>query len=906
MIIILSIIIGFLLQWRLLVDRDDHHARSGPCPASPNAGDTRSPGTVPIRPFYSGSAYVRPAMEIGELVKLKESSPAVYKTYRSVDGGEYDSEKNLATRNVDTKVYYVESSGPLSLSEFSKKNDFPSVLKVNEGQAGLSHSFSFGSDQGLIRMGPVTIPLGVDRMFVALEKKLVEVATCKDLASKRTYTVPLKSSGIEVVPLHSAEWQGKGKKLTLLNFWKCRSLPKVVRAMKDFETRGGGTVRSGTLLFPQEVKKKRKNGLKERTLVVKVEDGSTVELARDSCGTFSIDSSDIRISLLLAAQCCKLPFACTMRPCNDETFLPYRVNVERVEKSEVISGIMKVTEGPIQDDIYNCEHVYEVPVNLDLKVTLMKQKVERTAINIKPVTSGSMPPHDESASCYIEMIKGTALVSSGESNVNTVNPKVPGSLDSCKQLDMPNDQHNQENHPQYSEEQKPFIPSPVFDTAIFDPPTAEMMTEIYCDEELNVDCDEYISMDEEDHVYSSVDEEEHPYSFVEDSKQFIVSEGGNKGNPVNREEHQFVSLAKEEDSFDSFDAYEHAYNLIDEEEHLYSSIEEEPEYEYSNVEGVDSSELNNEYTYISGESDREFSDDDYDTVRVRTGSYVHGGKSDEEVDDHATATTAQLRSLDVTGVLHLLDAMNLGIYKESFKAAMIDGNIFSRLTDDRLSQLGVKISLHRLRLLHVIKGVKTVESVFSTLQSTSGEQNCPQEVEVANDAHVSKTTERTPSQQATDGGECDRKECQHQTDTQSEPLHEVDTAMKPPGGCVKAYDAAHSIRPLMGEDLVSGGIASMREVTDRQGAQCVSNSETYDIQRNVHWKTSPRSNVHSTSTVAKFGWHINSSDPEIRKTLGPSGGDRTSTVNCLISKFEVARVRCSHPLDKDPREKNEH
>ena len=55
-------------------------------------------------------------------------------------------------------------------------------------------------------------------MFVALEKKLVEVATCKDLASKRTYTVPLKSSSIEVVPLHSAEWQGKGRAIELRQF----------------------------------------------------------------------------------------------------------------------------------------------------------------------------------------------------------------------------------------------------------------------------------------------------------------------------------------------------------------------------------------------------------------------------------------------------------------------------------------------------------------------------------------------------------------------------------------------------------------------------------------------------------------------------------------------------------------
>ena len=804
-------------------------------------------------------------MEIGELVKLKESSPAVNKTYRSLDRGKFDSEKNLAARNAPTKVYYVESSEPLSLSDFSKKNDFPSVLKVDEGQASLSHSFSFGSDQGLIRMGPVTIPLGVDRMFVALEKKIVEVATCKDLASKRTYQVPIKSCCIDVVPLHNAEWQDKGKKVRLLNFWKCRSLPKVVRATKDFVMPKGRTVCSGTLLFPQEVKKKRKNGLQECTLVAKIEDGSIVELTAASglCGTFSIDSSDIRISLFLAAQCCKLPFACTLQPCNDETFLPFRVNVERVEKSEVISGIMKVTEGPIQDDIYNCEHVYEVPVNLDLKVTVMKQKVERAAIDTKPVTSSWVHPPDESASCYIEMIKGTALVSSqtGKSKANTVNSKVSGSLDFCKPMDRSNDKHNQENYPKYSEKQKPSIPSVVvaINTAMFDPSKAEMMTEIYCEEtlKLNVDCDKIVSesVDEEEHDYSSLDGEEHVYSSVDE------------------EEHQYATTEEAAEYECSFADREHFQKLNE------FTVDSDQDLSYDD---------NNEYTYVCAESDQEFSDYDYPER-----------KPDEGVYDCTTATTA-LKSLDMTGVLHLLDAMNLGMYRENFEAAMIDGNVFSRLTDDWLSQLGVKLSLHRLRLLHVIKGVKTVESIFSTLQSTSGEQNCPREVdsEVPSDARVNKTTERTPNQQAIDGGECNLKESQHQANMQ--PLHEVDTAVSVPGRCVKACDEGQFIRPLAREDLVPGGITSIPGAIDRMGAQCVSNSETYDIQTNAHSKTSLPSNVHgtSTSTIAKFGWHFDTSDPEIIETPRSPTGNRTNTVSSLISKFEVARVVCGHAPDK--------
>ena len=749
------------------------------------------------------------------------------------EAGESGKNFKHRTREATSKVCYVESGKPLSLSEFSKKNDFPSVLKVNEGQASLSHSFSFGSDQGLIRMGPVTIPLGVDRMFVALEKKLVEVATCKDLTSKRTYTVPIKSSGIEVVPLHSAEWQGKRGTIELRQFLDSRSLPKVARAMKDFVTTKGIAVHAGELLFPQEVKKRKKD-LRKRILLAKVEDGSTVEVAGDSglCGTFSIDSSDVRISLLLAAQYCKLPFACTMQPCNDEASLPFQVNVERVDKSEVISGIMKVTEGPIQDDIYNCEHVYEVPMKLDLKVTLMKQKV---ALNTRPASSFEMPPHDESTSGYIEMIRRAASVSSAETKSKPVPSKVPRFLASCKQLlNKSNERPDHDTRIKDCEEQKTSISSAVSDVAISNPNTAdhEKMSDVHANNPRNiVDCNdsEYLYMEGEEHEYSSLD-------------------GG-------------------ENDYCSVDGEEHPYSSVDYEEHQYSSVEEEAEYEYTS--GY--REHHDEYTYMSAESDQDLSDDDYTVVRTRGRGNVSGGKCDEEVRDCISETTA-LKSLNVESVLHLLDAMNLGMYKESFKEAMIDGTVFSGLTDDRLSQLGVKLSLHRLRLLNVTKGVKTVEDILSESQM---DQSRPQEdhniLQVVNHDNEDKPSNPTLRKQTTDGEECDRKECEQQRDIRNEPpADEVDITVNVSEEYINIYnipDHAEYLRPLVRENIVSLEFKSEADTKSGIGAQWVSDSEIYIPRTKSQAKPHSKAHGHGTSIVAKPGKGFSSSELEIYKRL---------------------------------------
>ena len=68
-----------------------------------------------------------------------------------------------------------------------------------------------------------------------------------------------------------------------------------------------------------------------------------------------------------------------------------------------------------------------------------------------------------------------------------------------------------------------------------------------------------------------------------------------------------------------------------------------------------------------------------------------------------------LKSLSCTRVLHLLESMHLECYREAFQHEQIDGEVLSSLDDEMLVELGVKSSLHRLRLKKVIKGVSSAK-----------------------------------------------------------------------------------------------------------------------------------------------------------------------------------------------------
>ena len=83
--------------------------------------------------------------------------------------------------------------------------------------------------------------------------------------------------------------------------------------------------------------------------------------------------------------------------------------------------------------------------------------------------------------------------------------------------------------------------------------------------------------------------------------------------------------------------------------------------------------------------------------------------TDSNEEKTRTGNLRQLQKLGVGDILHLLDGMHLSEYRPAFEREFIDGQILSNLTDAMLQQdLQVSTELHRLRLMKVIKGEKSV------------------------------------------------------------------------------------------------------------------------------------------------------------------------------------------------------
>ena len=79
-----------------------------------------------------------------------------------------------------------------------------------------------------------------------------------------------------------------------------------------------------------------------------------------------------------------------------------------------------------------------------------------------------------------------------------------------------------------------------------------------------------------------------------------------------------------------------------------------------------------------------------------------------------TATNiCNLKLLDPMGVLAVLDAMNLSVYKENFLKELIDGELLSEFTEEMFIELGVESRIHRLKLMHVVKGRRDVSSLLN-------------------------------------------------------------------------------------------------------------------------------------------------------------------------------------------------
>ena len=82
-------------------------------------------------------------------------------------------------------------------------------------------------------------------------------------------------------------------------------------------------------------------------------------------------------------------------------------------------------------------------------------------------------------------------------------------------------------------------------------------------------------------------------------------------------------------------------------------------------------------------------------------------------DKVAEQNVAYLQSLSCSDMLHVLDRMNLGQYKDSFEQEQVDGTLFVTLTATELRELGVFMNIHQKRLLSLIDGMVPVNKFIS-------------------------------------------------------------------------------------------------------------------------------------------------------------------------------------------------
>ena len=537
--------------------------------------------------------------------------------YEDVQPAELDSSKKM-TRS--SKLQFKEIGKVMTLKEFcSQKKTLPCLIKVTQGYTSLCERYSLGTDQ----------------LFVVIEMK--EIDTVRAKSAQAQYDVPLQSDAFTVLP--SADPQYRTRKIIRPHqLLECEILPKVIQAASNMTTVKGRMVQPGTLLFPQEVKRKTKK-LEKRLLVAKLEDGSVVEINSECGGGFIVSRSAAdNLSLSTAVQCIKLPFKCTLKPVEEDIFCN-QVTIESVRKELFLFGVMKVSDGSIQDDVTSFQQLSEVPGNLKISLVVMVPEDEdvlediydtaQSYYNVNTMSKGSKkkPP-------IIASVEESALIQSPDHHL--LGPYV--SL-------MPATQ-TLESQQQYSE---------IITSATPKSPPSKI-------------------------EYYSKSDVQTPRALVSESKKTVQS------RPLPR-----IPLATASGVPTG------------------RTTPECPSQVHDSADEIVAPRYNRQYT-TGNTSD--ISRQDTAAILPPDGIVLYPTLPNSK-GFPAAANICILKSLDPVGVLNLLDAMNLSVYKENFKKELIDGEILSEFTEEMLIELGVESSLHRLRLMHVVKGRKGVPDILN-------------------------------------------------------------------------------------------------------------------------------------------------------------------------------------------------
>ena len=589
---------------------------------------TRPPEVAPRTKIYSNTRELlssdkrhsfptQSALRSQQPARPRPHTPPDAVDYEGVQPGELGSSKKV-TRS--RKLQFKEIGKVMTLKEFcSQKKTLPCLMKVTQGYTSLCDRYSLGTGQ----------------LLVAIELREIDTVRLKGgFADGTDYDIPLQSDAFTVLPSADPRYSTE-KIIRPLQLLECESLPIVIQAASNITTVKGRKLQSGTLLFPQELKKKTKR-LEKRLLVAKLEDGSVVEINSECGGSFIVGRSAAHnLNLSTAAKCIKLPFECTLKPLEDDIFCN-RVTIESVHKEVFLFGVMKLSDGSIEDDVYSFQQLSEVPGNLEISVVVMVPKDEDILENIY-----------ESAQSYYS-VKAMSKRSK----------KKPSTITSVKESTQ--------------------IQSP--DHQLIGPYVSLMPTTHTLESQQYTEIMTSISPNSPPSKIEYYSKSDVQTSLVSEFKKTVQSRplprippATSSGVPTGKTTPEYTSQV-----------YDSADDIV------------APRYNRHSTTG-NTTDISRQGT----------------TAILRPDEIVRCSTPPNSPGLIAAANIRNLKSLDPVGVLKLLDAMNLSVYKENFKKELIDGEILSDFTEEMLVELGVERSIHRLRLMHVVKGRTDVSGILN-------------------------------------------------------------------------------------------------------------------------------------------------------------------------------------------------
>ena len=651
--------------------------------------------------------------------------------------------QNDTQRLVSASDFELLTTGkPLSLKEFSKGKsvrDFPCLVKMVAGHSSLCEYYSFSKEQ----------------MFVVLEKKSMLVVTCKGQVDGSSYAVPLNTTAFRLVPY----WMDTERvrpnsfgKITANELLQSKALPPVLAVSVEFEVGehlSKKTVPVGTLLFPKE--KKQLKDQRQWVLHVKSKCGEMVQITSDCKGLFSILARDVRLSLQQAIDHLKVPFS--MRTVSDcDTLYVSAVTVEKVHKEDVFIGMMKSTDGTSLDDIAAFSRIVEIPVSFNLTVVTMvpKQKEilgqiydfvlsEYSGAMQRPVRSPSKPPsrvimapnpayiasmptnHEKKANfTNHEKAKFSAHpASSARARVAT--PPYRVASDPYREEHIYDVVDNYKALPTAVNLQMPSLDAKVARTPLNSSlPSSDAAAAVEYYEEMPTVADQVVSPDSK--VEETLLERAQPPSdaaaAVEDYEVMLPAADRVVSTDSKVEETPFEIAQSSSDAAAAVEDYEVMLPAADRVVSTDSKVEETP------LEGASSSSHAADIEYYEDlpaaateqtmPPDSEAAGTVFGSEQSLSKENVPTSMTQDGCVEEAVTNIAYLKKMQNGDILHLLDAMNLSVYKEAFEQEQIDGETMACLSDDMLIELGVSKSLHRLRLMKIISG-GTSASSFSSI-----------------------------------------------------------------------------------------------------------------------------------------------------------------------------------------------